>query len=123
MIWANRNASAVTVPTTSETEIARVTCSGARAGQSLIVTGEFHLSVGTGTTGVTIRIRRTSLTGTVEFSVAVAATGGSTQSFFADVPVNAFADDPTYLVTVQQTAATGGGTVLAGNGFIQAQTL
>lgn len=108
----------VPLVTTAETVVATlggVSTSG--PGRRVSLTGEFQITTGTNTTGLTIRIRRDSLTGALVGEanpVQVEAAAGSTEDH--DIEVT---DTPTleifnanYVLTVQQVAASANGSVL-----------
>lgn len=105
-----------TVTTTTETEAAEVSAPPPnRTGLTYTVRGWAQVTIGTGGTAVTPRIRRgTSVSGTlVGEGNAIQGTAGNT--VLVGIAVN---DTPgevsslDYVVTVQQTAATADGTVL-----------
>jgi hypothetical protein len=103
-----------TITTTTETVVA--TLSGLNTGiaQSRVaITGIVNITVGTGGTSVTLRVRRAAVSGTVVgVAISHTVTAGSTYS----LAVQAL-DSPgevagaTYVVTVAVTAATGNSTV------------
>jgi hypothetical protein len=106
----------VTVPTTTETIIATTPPINTYSDSDivgLVLWGQ--MTFGTGATGVTVRCRRgTTVSGALVGSAnAISATGGNTNQ----VPLHV-TDQPglvagqQYVYTVQQTAATGNGTVL-----------
>lgn len=107
-----------TLVTTAETVVATVTgVSTAQPGQFVDITGFANITLGASTTAVTLRVRRDSLTGTLvgeanaeqDFTAA-----GSTErhSIFAqEVNPGEFLGR-TYVLTVQQTAASANGTVV-----------
>lgn len=105
-----------TVTTTTETEAAQVSAPPPnRAGLRYTITGSAQVSIGTGGTAVTPRIRRgTDTTGTL-VGEGNALTGAAGEEVTLAVTVD---DTPgevsslDYVLTVQQTGATGNGTVL-----------
>lgn len=110
-------ASAVNVPTTTETVLATIgpfnENEGADWSQGITFDGNINLTPGTATTSATVRIRRGGLTGTL---IGVAQSQGVTAAVPANIPIAEL--DPTliqvgvsYVVTIQQTAATANGTV------------
>lgn len=106
-----------TVVTTAETVVA--TLNGVNPSPNTIVglLGWLAMTVGTAGTAVRIRIRRDSLTGTVVADTG-AVTAGIAAAAVAALDVNGD-DSPgdvasqTYVMTVQQTAATGNATINA----------
>jgi hypothetical protein len=110
-------ASAVTIVTTTETVIATLgpfNENQVAPAQGIAFDGNINMTVGTGGTAVTVRVRQgTAITGTlVGVAQAQTATAGNT----INLPIGEL--DPTliqvnaqYVVTVQQTAASGNGTV------------
>jgi hypothetical protein len=110
-------ASAVTVPTTTETVLATLgpfneNMAGEFA-QGVACDGNINLTAGTGATAVTMRIRRGGLTGTL---IGVASVQTVTAGNVVNIPIAEL--DPTlvqvgvtYVVTLQQTAASANGTV------------
>lgn len=106
---------AVTVVTTTETEAVQL--DGVAASQPdgrVVLRGWMQFTTGAGTTAVTLRIRRgTDTTGTlVGEANAITAAASAVREMAIEVP-----DTPgevagqSYVLTVQQTAATGNGTV------------
>lgn len=114
-----------TLVTTAETVVATLPgCSTSAAGKAIRLSGEVTVTNGAGTTALTLRIRRDSLTGTlvhevnaVQIETAAASTEdhdiNTDDSFSSDV------FNQTYVLTVQQTGATGNGTVVSG--YLKAQ--
>lgn len=106
------------VVTTAETAIGTVGPVNVNApvGQGILVEGTFNFTAGTAATAVTVRIRAGAGTGgailaTHTFTV-VAGTQYSLSANYLDPSIiGAGATTATYTVTVQQTAATGNGTV------------
>ena len=108
-------ATAVNVPTTTETVVVTsddvpLTMSG---GEGVSVRGVVNMLAGTATTAVVLRVRQNTLTGTL---VGVAQTftlaAGATASIPYSVLDTTASTTPVsqYVVTMQQTAATGNGT-------------
>lgn len=105
----------VTVTTTAETVVATVTVpSTPNAGAVVTIEGHCQLSVGAGTTALTPRIRRGSVTGAlVGEGNALAVSGAAGSAEEVDLTVD---DTPgevvnqVYVLTVVQTGATGNGT-------------
>jgi hypothetical protein len=103
----------VTLTTTTETVVATISSvTTTNIYRRLLFAGVVEVNPGTGATGLTVRIRRDSVSGTaIGTAVVVAATAGSK----IDVSMAA-TDEPgevvkqTYVLTVQQTAATANGT-------------
>lgn len=108
----------VSLVTTAETVVATLTgVSTNQPGQTVALRGNYQITLGTGTTAVTTRIRRDSVTGTLvgEANAEQDSTAaGSTEGHSIEVEeVNPGEfSGRTYVLTVQQTAATGNGTVL-----------
>lgn len=110
-------ASAVNVPTTTETIIATIgpfNENQVAPAQGIAFDGNINMTIGTAGTAVTVRVRQGALvTGTlVGVAQAQTVTAGNT----VNIPIAEL--DPTlvqvgaqYVVTVQQTAATANGTV------------
>lgn len=117
-IWPrNRQAAstaATSIPTTTETVLATLPpLSSDGQAQSVLLEGVAGFTVGTGTTTVTVRIRRgTGITGTAVASIAgVNVTAGNV----VQIPINGVdtpgeVADQQYVLTVQQAAATANGT-------------
>lgn len=104
--------------TTAETVVATVTgVSTSQAGQSVDIEGWANITLGTATTAVTLRVRRDSLTGTLvgeanpEQDFTAAGSSERHDVFFQDANAGEFMGR-TYVLTVQQTAATGNGNVI-----------
>lgn len=113
--------SAQSVPTTTETVIATSNAIQYGPGQQgAWISGDIRITPGAAATAVTIRCRYTSLAGNnVDSSTVVPVTA----AVATDIPYNFF-DTSTipeapggsvYVITVQQTAATGNGTVNGGH--------
>lgn len=110
---------ATNVPTTTETVVASLTIPSVPGpGIPVSLTGTVHLTTGTGTTSVTLRVRRGGLTGSVVATApADTAIGaaGSTDPYTIQAP-----DAPpesvnlVYVLTVQQAGASGAGTGVLG---------
>lgn len=109
-------ASAVTIPTTTETVIATLGPFNENqlGGQGVALDGGINLTVGTGATLATVRVRKgIDITGTL---IGVAQSTTVTAGAAVSLPICEL--DPTlvqvgvtYVVTVQQTAASANGTV------------
>lgn len=110
-------ASAVTIVTTTETVIATLgpfNENQVAPAQGITFDGNINMTVGTGGTAVTVRVRQgTAITGTL---VGVAQVQTATAGNTINLPIGEL--DPTliqvnaqYVVTVQQTAASANGTV------------
>jgi hypothetical protein len=109
-----------TLVTTAETVVATIAgVSVPRAGMQVELKGHLSITTGTATTGVTLRFRRDSLTGALVGEAepdTIAAAVGSTEPYDYQVM-----DSPgeiqgaTYVLTAQQVAATGNGTVIHAN--------
>ena len=108
-------AAAVTITTTTEKVAATtlpLTTDGANQTVNIDASGE--VTTGTGTTSIQIRVRRgTGITGTqVGVTQTITTTAGNLYPFsiqVADTPGEV--DGQQYVVTVQQVAATGNGTI------------
>lgn len=104
--------------TTAETVVATLPgVSTDRPGQLVRLRADYVVTIGTGGTAVTHRIRRDSLTGTVvgeSNTEQISTAAGSTESheFYAEDSFAGEVAGQTYVLTVQQTAATANGTVL-----------
>lgn len=110
-------ASAVTIPTTTETVVATLgpfAENQVSPAQGVAFDGNINITTGTGTTSVTVRVRQgTGITGTL---VGVAQSQVATAGQTINIPISEL--DPTlvqpnaqYVVTVQQAAASANGTV------------
>lgn len=114
----------VPLVTTAETVVATISgISNGSAGVPIRLRGVAQLTTGTNTTAVTPRIRRDSLTGTVvneANAITVGAAAGSTEVFDVDADdfVSGEVANATYVLTLQQTAASANGSALYA--FIQA---
>lgn len=110
----------VTLTTTTETVVATLSnVDTYKPNESIRLRASAQLTTGTGTTTVTPRIRRNSVTGTVvneANAVTVGAAAGSTESFETqcDDSFTGEVAGQTYVFTLEQTGATGNGTSLYG---------
>lgn len=103
--------------TTAETVIATLAGVTTKYGsESVRLRGWAQITAGTATTAITLRIRRSSVTGTlvgeanpIQGGVAAASTSGLDIAT-TDTPGDVAGQ--TYVLTAQQTAATGNGTAL-----------
>lgn len=106
-----------TVTTTTETVVATsLPVSTRGASEQVTITGWVDFTSGTGATALTLRVRRgTGITGTlVSNANAQTVTAGNTLDYdlvVVDTPGEVAGQQ--YVLTVQQTAATGNGTALA----------
>ena len=107
-----------TLVTTAETVIATLPgCSTSGPGKKVTLAGEFQITTGTNTTGMTVRIRRDSLTGTLVDEanvVQIETAAGNTEDHdieVVDTPTGEIYN-ATYVLTVQQVAASANGSVL-----------
>lgn len=111
----------VPVVTTTETVVMTLPAISTAVGNSVAICANFTFTTGTGTTAVTIRVRRgTTITDTLvgeanPLNYAAAVTRDLSFSV-VDNP-GELAGQP-YVVTIQQTAATANGTALFGTGTI-----
>jgi hypothetical protein len=114
-----------TITTTTETVVATFaqlqgssspTDPTAIVGVPTVVSGTLNITPGIASTAVTVRIRQNSLTGAVVGTPAEVDTDIAADPI--DVPFEAYdaVGATTYVVTVQQTSATGNGTVNAISG-------
>lgn len=107
--------SAVTVVTTAETvavTLPMVATDG--ADDRVDLAGQLSLQSGAATTGVRLRIRRGSLAGTVvadSGNMGIVGAAGSLQDYEVDGQDTPGEYAGAYVLTVQQTAATGNGSV------------
>lgn len=112
------NAVNTTLTTTSETVIATLTgVSTSSPGRTVRFKGMAKITTGTAATALNLRIRRDSLTGdevTESNVVQVEAAAGSTEDhdISGDDPRDSEVFNATYVLTAQQTAATGDGTAV-----------
>lgn len=103
------------IVTTAETVIATLTgCSNSGPGKPIRLSGQAKITTGTATTQLTFRIRRDSLTGTLvtdaDFVTIEAAAGGTEDHDLDGVDsLTTEVFNQTYVLTVQQTAATANG--------------
>lgn len=103
-----------TLVTTAETVVATLPMPPINepAGQGIFITGAADVTAGAGSTGLNLRVRIGSLTGTqVGATVGVSAAGNGVIGVI-DTTTN-YPAGVTYVLTAQQVAATGNGTVLA----------
>lgn len=120
------SAQAVNVPTTTETVAVASppVASQVPAGGGFIVTGMVNILAGTTTTAVVVRVRQGSTTGGT--LVGTADTHTLAAGATASIPVCEYFPGPTapannqFCITVQQTAATGNGTVNDADIFVDA---
>ena len=110
-------ASAVNVPTTTETVIATIGPFNenlpADWSQGIAFDGNINMTIGTAGTAVTTRVRRGGLTGTLIGSAQAqtVAAGNTVNIPIAELDPTLIQVGVSYSVTVQQTAATANGTV------------
>lgn len=107
----------VTLTTTSETVVATLNGVSTGGRRDIHLRGWAQVTTGAATTALTARIRRgTTVGGTLIGEVAaeqVAAAAGSTEEVEAEaVDAGVELGGASYVLTVQQTAATGNGTAL-----------
>lgn len=117
--YTSGNQTAVNVPTTAETVIATcVVPSVSGAGANVNLAGVVHLTTGTATTSVTLRLRRGGLTGTViatgPTDTAIGAAGSTDPYTITATDNPPDSANLNYVLTVQQAAATGAGTGVLG---------
>lgn len=111
-------AAAQTIVTTTELDVGTVSLGGRSVGtgEGLVVSGVVNVTQGTNGTAVTVRVRKgEGIAGTLVGEALVsplAAAASHSLSFWARD--SAPADNATYSVTVQLTAATANGTVNGG---------
>lgn len=112
----------VTVTTTTETvALTLPSISTPGAGSQVTIDGALTMTYGTGATAVTVRVRRgTGITGTVvgEGNPLTVSAGNTSEQTFSVVDTPGEVAGQAYVVTVQQTAATANGSVLASAGSI-----
>lgn len=112
-----------TVTTTTETvalTLPAISTPGPDA--AVHIDGSLSMTYGTAATAVTVRVRRgTDATGTLvgEANAETVSAGNTSEQTFDVRDTPGEVAGQTYVVTVQQTAATGNGTVLAAEGSIQ----
>lgn len=115
----------VPLVTTAETVVATLPgCSNSAPGKAIRLTGEVSVLNGTGTTALTLRIRRDSVSGTLVHevnSVQIETAAGSTEDhdINADDGAQGEVFNQTYVLTVQQTGASANGTAVSG--YLKAQ--
>lgn len=116
--WLRRfitpDATAVNVPTTTETVVQTLTVpSNNGPGAVFTLVGRVNHTAGTTTTAVVLRIRRGSLTGTV---IGATETDTLAAAALASIPISADETqaaeiaNAVYVLTIQQTGATANGT-------------
>lgn len=116
--FSNSSGTNVTLTTTDEVEVIQVDgVTTGTGGRRLTIKGFAQITTGTGTTGLTLRIRQgTTVSGTLvgEANVEqVEAVAGSTEGH--DIQVTADVGDligESFVLTVQQAGASGNGTSL-----------
>lgn len=116
--YSSQNTANATITTTTETIIATISgVNTPRAGCKVHLVGFAQITTGTATTALTFRVRRGStITDTVVAEAnaeQIEAAAGSTEGHavaFEDTPGEVAGQ--TYVLTVQQTAATGDGTAV-----------
>lgn len=115
IVYSTHCTATVTVTTTTETSACTLTGVNAEAGQVVRIEFAAQMTSGTGTTAITVRVRRGSGTGgaLVGPANALTATAGNTSilTYQVEDSPGAVAVFP-YSVTVQQTGATANGSVL-----------
>lgn len=117
--FSTYNTTDTTLTTTAEAVVATLTgTSTSQPGQQFALRGLLTLTTGAATTALTLRVRRDGLTGTIvgEAPVdAVEAAAGSveTHEIYVEESAPGEFSGRTYVLTCQQTAATGNGTVSA----------
>lgn len=114
IIVTNTQTGAQTVTTTSETVIATIVV-GTSGPNDVVMQAVCDLTLGASVTGVTLRVRRDSVTGAVVgdpllWTMPVATVPRATMPFAAVDPARDCAG-ATYVLTVTQAGATGNGTV------------
>lgn len=113
-------ANGTNIPTTTETVVATILTppENQPTGQGMLINAQVNMTPGAGTTSVIVRIRQGSLTGAVVGQPnAAPATAALANSTFAAMELDTTVLYPvgnTYVITVQQTAATGNGTITGG---------
>lgn len=120
LLFSSGVAGVVSLVTTAETVVATLGgCVTRWPGQVFKITGQCVLTTGTNATGITMRIRRQSLTGTLVSNATpqqITAVAGSTDEYGVyaeDAPgdVTGF----TYVLTAQQAGADGNGATVYAN--------
>lgn len=110
-------AAAQTITTTTELDAGTASTQTNPVGENVVICGAINVTTGAATTAVTVRVRRgEGITGTV---VGIAAVHTLAAAAVASIPFEAVDtavpnDNQVYSVTIQQTAATGNGTVNGG---------
>ena len=104
--------------TTAETVVATLTIGGdTPEGDQIILEGFCQVTTGAGTTGLQLRVRRGGLTGAQVGPTSQLAAGAAAAASIgiqcSDTPGEVAGQ--TYVLTVQQVAATGNGTAVAAN--------
>lgn len=116
--YDNRVTSDQTVVTTAETVVATISnLATYKPGEPINLRGEVQMTMGTATTAITLRIRRDSVTGTVvgegnPEQIETAAGSTEDHDYQTNDVFSGEVANQTYVLTVQQTAATGNGSVL-----------
>lgn len=114
---STENSDDQTITTTTETVIATLTgVSTSGPGRTVRLKGEVKMTTGTATTALTPRIRRDSLTGAITHDatpeqVEVAAGLVESHDIVTGDTLAGEVFNATYVLTIQQTAATADGTV------------
>lgn len=113
----------VNVPTTTETVVATIPNVNTQdPGANVAIEATVTLTTGTATTAVVLRIRRGSVTGTIigeaETDTPIGAAGSTDPYSIGATDQPGEVASQNYVVTVQQTAATGNGTAI--DSFVQA---
>lgn len=118
MEYSSQPTGDTTLVTTAETVVATVSgVSMQRPGQTVRCKGDYQITLGTGTTGLVTRVRRGGLTGSLVGegnTEQISSAAGSTEehgTYVEEGPTGEIAG-ATYVLTVQQVAATANGTVL-----------
>lgn len=107
-----------TLTTTAETVVATLSGVGtSQPGQTVALRGQYQITLGTGTTAVTTRIRRDGLTGTLVGEgnpEQISSAAGSTEEHYLEVEEVSPGEfsGRTYVLTVAQTGASANGTVI-----------
>lgn len=122
LVYSNSTIVNATVVTTAETAVWQTSPASARSDQDQwAIEATIDFTTGTGTTGLTVRCRR----GTGVLGTQVGASNLDTIAAGNSQPVSVnFTDTPgavagqIYTITVQQTAATANGTVVAASGNV-----
>jgi hypothetical protein len=114
LLFTTAGTPGLAVVTTAETVLASITgVTLPRAGLPVVISAAGSMTIGASTTAVTLRCRRGvdatgALVGTAEVPTEVAANQAILAGSWVDTPGELA--NATYVVTVQQTAATGNGT-------------